>query len=209
MVFSRTPGTTRLGREASGLSDGRGISTGVSPGTMTNTGVPRDVSSSCWIETGRRQRDRVRSPGWRPERLWPSLRSGILHEIAGSLDTRSSSARTILGTGEVYSPPLDQLLPTMHAVVPPLAFALCVFFFGTELGRNTWVHYLATHRTATHRRVRPSMVVVWALLDVSRHFIVRPLTLASPRPGPAHQSAQPDIRRSGKSRLPFRSHGQP
>ena len=46
----------------------------------------------------------------------------------------------------LYSPPLDQLLPTMHAVVLPLASASCVFFFGTELGRNTWVHYLATHR---------------------------------------------------------------
>ena len=50
MVLSRTPGTTRLAREASGLSDGRGISTGVSPGTMTNTGVPRDVIASCWID---------------------------------------------------------------------------------------------------------------------------------------------------------------
>ena len=107
-----------------------------------------------------------------------------------------------------YSPPLDQLLPTMHAVVVPLASALCVFFFGTQHGRNTWVHYLAAHRTATHRRVRPSMVVVWALLDVSRHFIVRPLTLASPRPGPAHLSARPEIRWSRKPRLPFRSHGQ-
>ena len=107
-----------------------------------------------------------------------------------------------------YSPPLDQLLPTMHAVVHPLASALCVFFFGTQHGRNTWVHYLAAHRTATHRRVRPSMVVVWALLDVSRHFIVRPLTLASPRPGPAQQSARPEIRWSRKPRLPFRSHGQ-
>ena len=96
----------------------------------------------------------------------------------------------------------------MHAVVPPRASALCVFFFGTQHGRNTWVHYLAAHRTATHRRVRPSMVVVWALLDVSRHFIVRPLTLASPRPGPAHQSARPEIRWSRKPRLPFRSHGQ-
>ena len=212
MVFSRTPGTTRLGREASGLSDGRGISTGVSPGTMTNTGAPRDVIASCWIDREETTRQGC-SPGWRPERLWPSLRSGILHEIAGSPDTRLSSARTILGTGEVvmasYSPPLDQLLPTMHAVVPPLASALCVFFFGAELGRKTWVHYLATHRTATHRRVRPSMVVVWALLDVSSHLVVRPLTLASPRPGPAHQSAQPDIRWSGKSRPPFRSHGQP
>ena len=37
----------------------------------------------------------------------------------------------------VYSPPLDQLLPTMHAVAPPLASALCVFFFRTQSGRNT------------------------------------------------------------------------
>ena len=75
----------------------------------------------------------------------------------------------------MYSPPLDQLLPTMHAVVEPLASTLRVFFFGTELGRNTWVHYLATQRTATHWRVRPSMVVVWAALDVPGHFIVRSL----------------------------------
>ena len=74
----------------------------------------------------------------------------------------------------VYSPPLDQLLPTMHAVVPALASALCVFFFGTLSGRNTWVHYLAAHRTATHRRVRPSMVVVWASLDVRRHLSFAP-----------------------------------
>ena len=90
----------------------------------------------------------------------------------------------------------------MHAVVLLLASALRVFFFGTQLGRNICVHYLAAHRTATHRRVRSSMVVVWASLNVGRHFIVRPLTFASLLTIPRSQK----IRWSEKLRLPFRSY---
>ena len=71
----------------------------------------------------------------------------------------------------------------MNAVVASLTSASCVFFFRTALGCDECIHRLTAHRAAAYGDVRSSMVVVWASLDVSEHFIVRLLTLASPRPG--------------------------
>ena len=81
------------------------------------------------------------------------------------------------------SPPLDQLLPAMNAAVASLTSASCVFLFRTALGCDEFIHRLTAHRAAAYGDVRSSMVVVWASLDVSAHFIVRLLTFASPRPG--------------------------
>lgn len=62
------------------------------------------------------------------------------------------------GDGLADLPPLDQALPAMHTVVVLLSLALRVFFFGTGLGSDLFVHHLSTRRTETHRCIGVPMI---------------------------------------------------